>query len=303
MSRYNSRHYSRSRLSDWSGFSLRFLGALVVFAIAALSGAVIGGVSIYLINDAATPPPSAIASSNSTSAPADSATTPSPARQQEFGATSGRPVRMIDPAFPPPAPTAGRNNPPAPAEATARPPAGEPASPAAIPAPPAASQPPAAMQPQSAPASAAASQAPEQDNLQTTAHDAATRDTATQAAAPETGDHTSAPRKTAVTRKRTTVTNARQAGPQPGLQASDQAQSVTHRSFYDYYDRDDDRQRASATDLRARRGSGQTQQRLIVHRQDNYDRDDQADRRSGFPAQPRPAQSFFGFFGDHNDRN
>jgi hypothetical protein len=112
------------------------------------------------------------------------------------------------------------------------------------------------------------------------------------------------------------VTNARQAGPQPGPQASDQAQSITHRSFYDYYDRGDDQQRAFATepdstvrvrpDSRVRRGSSQTQQRIIVRRQDNYDRDDQADRRSGFPAQPRPAQPFFGFFGDRhgdNDRN
>lgn len=156
-----------------------------------------------------------------------------------------------------------------------------------------------------------------QDNVPTTERDAATHDVATQAAAPETAEHTGAPRKSAVTRKR--VTNARQSGPQ----ATDQAQSTTRRTFYDYYDRDNDQQRASAAepdsrDPRARRSPGQP--RIIVRRQDdqqgfavrqdNYDRDnrygrdsrdDQADRR--FPTQPRPAQSFFGFFGDRRYQN
>jgi hypothetical protein len=303
MSRYNSRHYSRSRWSDWSGFSLRFVGALVVFAIAALSGAVIGGVSIYLINDAATPPASAVATSNPRPAPTDSAMTSAPAHQQASDATNGKPVRMVDPAFPPPVPTAEPSHPPA--EATTQPPAGGPASSAAIQAPTAVSQPPAVMPPQSPPASAAASQAAPQDNLQITAHDAVARDAATQPAAPETGDHASARRKTAVTKKRATMTNAGPAAPQP----SDQAQSATRRSVYDYYDHDDDQQRASATEpgtsASARRGARQTQQRIIVRRQDNYDRDsrdNQTDRRSAFPAQPRPAQSF-GFFGDRRGDN
>jgi hypothetical protein len=303
MSRYNSRHYSRSRWSGWSGFSLRLVGALVVFATAALSGAVIGGVSIYLINDAATPPPSAVASSNSMPALTDGATTPAPARQQASGVTNGRPVRMVDPAFPPPVPTAGQSHPPA--EATTQPPAGSSAPSAAIQAPPAASQPLAAAPSQSPPASTAASPPPPQDNLQTTADDAAARDVTAQAATPETGDHASAPRKTKAARKRATVTNARQAGPQ----LPDQAQSATRRTIYDYYDRDDDQQRASATEpdttARVRRGSRQTQQRIIGRRQDNYDQDDrydQADRRSAFPPQPRPAQSF-GFFGDRHSDN
>ena len=111
-----------------------------------------------------------------------------------------------------------------------------------------------------------------QDDSQTTAQAAATHDAAAQAAAPEAGEHTGSPRKTAVTRKRATVT-----------------QSATRRTFYDYYDRDADQQRASATGpdttVRARRGLSQTQ-----------------DRR-GFPAQPRPAQPFFGFFGDRHYDN
>ena len=353
MPRYSSRYYSRSRWSDWSGFSLRLVGSLVVFAVAALSGAVIGGVSIYLINDAATPPPSAVANSDPTPALTNSATTstPAPPQQAPAAATNGRPVRVVDPAFPPPSPaeskpaapaaTATATQPPAenlvssaapPAQPTASQPA--PVQPQSPPASATASQPPA--QPQSPPASATASQPPAQENLQTTAHDAATheaatQDAATQAAAPETSEHANSPRKAA--RKR--VTGVRQPAYQPSPQNADQAQSTTRRTFYDYYDRDNDQQRASATEpdngVRTRpdprdpraRSSGQTQQRIIVRRQDNYDvrrqdnydRDDRygqdnrdADRR--FPAQPQPAQPLFGFFGGdrrdgswHDDRD
>jgi hypothetical protein len=263
MPRYNSPYYSRSRWSGWSGFSLRFVGSLVVFAVAALSGAVIGGVGIYLINDAATPPPSAGANINPP-ALTGSATTSAPARQVAPAVANGRPA----------------------ATAT-QPPADNAASSAAIQAQPPVPQPPAAAQPQSPPALTAASPPAPQDDSQTTAQDAATHDAATQAAAPEAGS----PRKTAVTKKRAAVT-----------------QSAARRTFYDYYDRDDDQQRASATGpdttVRARRGLSQTQQRIIVRRQDNYGRDDRAEAdRRGFPAQPRPAQPFFGFFGDRHYDN
>jgi hypothetical protein len=182
------------------------------------------------------------------------------------GATNSRPVRMIDPAFP--SPSSADSNASAPAATET------------------ATQPPAAA-PQSQPASTAASQAP-QDDSQTTVHDAATHDAAS-------------PRKTTVTRKRVTVTNSRQ------------------RTYYDYYDRDnrdnDDQQRASAAasdntvrarpdsrDMRARRGVSQTQQRIVVRRRDDYDRDgrDGGADRGAFPAQPRPAQSFFGPFDDRH---
>jgi len=278
MPRYNSRYYSRSRWSGWSGFSLRLVGSLVVFAIAALTGAVIGGVSIYLINDAATPPPSAGANSNPMPALTDSATTATAAPQQ--------------------APAA-----PAATETATRPPAENPVSSATIPAQPTASQP--ATQPQSSPASAAASQPMPQENSQTTAHDAVTHDAVTQAAAPETAEHTGSPHKTSVMRKRVTITNARPSG----LQLTDQAQSITRRTFYDYYDRDNDQQRASVTDPdtavrsrpdprdpRARRSLSQAQQRIIIRRQGDYYRDDRdADRRFGAP--PQPARPLFGFFG------
>jgi hypothetical protein len=305
------------------------VGSLVVFAIAALTGTIIGGVSVYLINDAVSLPPSVSANSNPTPAVTDRGTTSTPAPQQAPAATNGRPVRMVDPAFPPASPTESKPAAPAATATATQPPAENPVSSAAIPAQPTASQPPAPAPPQSPSASAAASQPMPQDNLQTTAHDGATHeaatpdtatpDAATQAAAPETSEHTSSPRKAA--RKR--VTNARPPASQSSSQATDQAQSTTRRTVYDYYDRDNDQQRASATepdsgvrtrldprDPRLRRSLSQAQQRIIVRRQDNYDRDDrygrddrddQADRR--FPAQPRPAQSFFGFFGDRHDDN
>jgi hypothetical protein len=330
---YNSPHYSRSRWSGWSGFSLRFVGSLVVFAIAALSGAVIGGVSIYLINDAATPPPSAGANSNqvlsdgATTSPSADHQATQQAGQQTPGATNGRPVRVIDPAFPPPSSAETKPAAPAATETATQPPAENSASSAAIPAQPTTSQPPAAVQPQSPPASVAASQPTPQDNarapapaaatLDTATHEAVTQGAATQAAAPEASEHAASPRKTAAARKR--GTNARYSGLQPAPQPSDQAQSATRRTVYDYYDRDNDQQRASAseqdTTVRGQRGPSQTQRRVIVRRQDNYsrdddrygrdNRDDQADHR-GFPAQPQPAQSFFGFFGDRhydNDRD
>jgi hypothetical protein len=242
MPRYNSPYYSRSRWSGWSGFSLRLVGSLVVFAVAALSGAVIGGVSIYLINDAATPPPSAGANVNPPVL-TRSATTSAPARQAAPVVASGPPVGAENAASSP-----------------------------AIQAQPTPSQPPAAAQPQSPPASMAVLPPAPQDDSQTTAQAAATHDAAAQAAAPEAGEHTGSPRKTAVTRKRATVT-----------------QSATRRTVYDYYDRDADQQRASATGpdttVRARRGLSQTQ-----------------DRR-GFPAQPPQAQPFVGFFGDRRYDN
>ena len=234
MPQYSSRHYSRSRWSGWSAFSLRLVGSLVVFAVAALSGAVIGGVSIYLINDAATVPPSAGLNTSSAPVLSDGATTPTMAGQQAAqqapGATDGRPVRMIDPASPPPS----------------------------------------SAQPQSPPPSAAASQPTPQDNSQTTAgdavipdtatHDAATtHDAAAQTAAPETGDqtdvHTDLPRKTAVARKR--ATNARRQGLQPGAQqATDQAQSTTRRAYYDYYDRDNDQPETATREHVGRKETG-----------------------------------------------
>ena len=297
MPRYSSRYYSRSRWSGWSGLSLRLVGSLVVFAVAALSGAVIGGVSIYLINDAATPPPSLGANPSPTSVVTDSEAASAAVRQETPGMKNGRPVRLVDPAFPPLSPVETKASAPAATAPATQPPAENPVSSAAIPAPPPASPPPAAAPPQSSPASAAASEPAPQDNLQTTAHDAATNDAATQAAAPETSEHTGSPRK--ATRKR--AINVR---PQPSPQ---QAQSAARRDFYDYYDRDSDEQRASATEpditvrgRPARRSPSQTQQRITVRRQDNYDRDDRYRRdgeadRGAFPAQPRPAQSFFGF--------
>jgi hypothetical protein len=297
---YHSQYYSRSRWSGWSGFSLRFVGALVVFAVAALTGAVIGGVSVYLINDAVSPPPSVTANTNKASALAENGS-PSPAQKpagQASGAANGRPVRTVGPVFPPPSSTEPNAAAPAATETATQPPAENSVTSTSTQAGPTAPQPPAATQPQSAPASTAASQAPQGD-APTTAPDAATHDAAAQAP-PEMGNRTDSPRKTAVTRKRVTATNARQ------------------RTYYDYYDRDNDEQRASAAtsdntvrarpDSRARRGAGQTQQRIIVRRQDDYDRDGRGDRdarsdRSVFPAQPRP--SFFGLFGDRhydNDR-
>jgi hypothetical protein len=290
MPRYNSPHYSRSRWSGWSGFSLRLVGSLVVFAVAALSGAVIGGVSIYLINDAANPPSSAGANGNPTPALTDSATTSAPAPQQAPAAANGKPVRLVDPAFPPPTPVESKPAAPAATATASQPPAEKPVSSVAT-------------QPQQT-----ASQPTPQENLQATAHDTATHDTTTheaatqdataQAAAPEASEHASSSRK--ATRKR--VTNARQ---QASPQAADQAQYATRRPVYDYYDRDSDQQRASAMDSRdprVRRSLSQTQQRIIVRRQDSYDRDDRygrddrdADAGRRFPAQPRPAQSFFGF--------
>jgi hypothetical protein len=287
MPRYNSRYYSRSRWSGWSGFSLRLVGSLVVFAVAALSGAVIGGVGIYLINDAATPAPSAVANSNPMPAVTDSATTSTPAPQQAATATNGRSVRTVDPAFPPPSPVESRPAAPVATETATQSPAENPVSSAAIQPQPTAPQP------------------TPQENLQPTAHDAVTHDAATQAAAPETSEHTGSPRKTSVMRKRVTITNARPSG----LQATDQAQSITRRTFYDYYDRDNDQQRASVTDPdtavrsrpdprdpRAQRSLSQAQQRIIIRRQGDYYRDDRdADRR--FRAPPQPARPLFGFFG------
>jgi hypothetical protein len=270
---YHSQYYSRSRWSDWSGFSLRLVGALVVFAIAALTGAVIGGVSVYLINDAVSPPPSVTANTTKAPALAENAPAQAPAGQTP-GATNGKPVskpvRMVDPAFPPPSSADANAAPPAPTETATQPPAETSVSSAATPAEPTAPQSPAAGQPQPAPTSTAASQA-QQDDSQASAHDAAAHDIAS-------------PRKTTATRKRVTATSARQ------------------RTYYDYYDRDnrdnDDQQRASAAtsddtararpgsrDGRTRRGVSQTQ-------------------RGAFPAQPQP--SFFGLFGDRhydNDRN
>ncbi len=373
-----------------SSLSLRFAGALVVFAVAALSGAVIGGVSVYIINDALTPPPSAVANANRTSAGAERPAAPS--RQAASGSATGawngpsntqavsqdgvqqgrpvpqdRPVRIVDPAFPPPstAPTIPATSPaqmqPSPSQSAADTPprssaASQPAgsndptaaetSPRTAPVAatakpwpdalsrtrPSAPSAPAAEKPQqnttargeervsepptktSDDRKAASSAHAEPDDQKALSSARAVTDEQKSATSARTAadDQTGTTRKAASAKRRATSTK------RPTTEASDEAQSGTRRSFYDYYDRDerDPRDAANSSkvtvrpqpnsqDPRLRRSAAKSKERIVVRQQrdpdEREDRSDDSDR-AALPAQPRPAQSFFGFFGgDHDD--
>lgn len=267
----------RYRSSGWSGLSFRFIGSLVVFAVAALSGAVIGGVGIYIINDAINPPPSAEASAHG---PVSSA--PKQAKAQDnksSAATAAQPQSSPKPvASPATSKTASetkRQNESHAATQDAAQQAGQKPLDALSRAHPTETSAPAADSAPHGPSAQAEGKAPDDAN----AKSAAARDA--------TDKQTDVARKKAAAKKRLTRRSA------PGV--SQQAQSGPQRSLYDYYDRDGQQQRTFS----------QTRQRVIVRRQNGFDdrwddRNRQADR---FPAQPRP--SFFGPFGrgGYNDRD
>lgn len=287
-----SRHYSRSKWSGWSELSLRFVATLVVFALAGLSGAVIAGVGVYLINDAVAPPPSADANGKNT-------------------------LTLVDK----PSPAASSNSAPAATEMAVQPRSDGAASSAASQNQPKAPQAPVAVQPQSSPVSPAAphsgANARVADEPQQSP--AARADDKTQAgkAQDETGTETGAARTPTGNprdysrkgaRKRVTATTTRQ----PGPQASEEAQSADRRPYYDYYNRGDEQWRNSANgaqttertrpDSRTRRGFSQSQERVQdrnqerngVRRQANSNDWGDGDRDQ---FQSRRPQSSFGFFG------
>jgi len=323
-----------------SSLSLRFVGALVVFAIAALSGAVIGGVSVYIINDALTPPPSALASANK--APAAARAVPSSPSPSGVAATDadrpanaqagahlnaqGKPVRTVGPAF---APSAGSPVSPAPTEPQpALPPQSHPAtvmqpSPAASePAPQ--NNPPDAQTAQTDPAAAAAKPWPDALSRKPPAVPSmrAVGNTEPNTAVQSEERSPDVRKKMIEDRHKAASAKRRMMGPRHATtEAAGEAQSGSRRTFYDYYDRDDRERRDAASDVngaartqpnaqdpRARRSFSRSKERIIVRRQDDEpeardDRSDDADR-AVVPAQPRPARSFFGFFGggrDHYD--
>jgi hypothetical protein len=305
-------------------WSVRVVRMLVVVAVAALSGAVIGGASVYLISDALSPPPPSHAPSRAdtntgnaivlnATPPAQSKTQPAPGVPN----AQDRPIRMIDPAFPPPTPSAAA----APATATAEPPVGssaastqnapaESAQIAAQPAAPAPSQP----QPKSWP-------------------DALSRAHPDTAAAPETDTQPAVPAPRAAesgpddgnnnlpaARASNTDENRVATRPTPARQrtvtrtkrpaAQGFAPSAVARTpIYDYYGQGDDRDRQDSAvapgpavqgrsdlrDGRAQRSTDKAKPRIVVRQQENS-------AQSDGEAQRQPTPSFFGgLFGRDRD--
>jgi hypothetical protein len=315
------------------GFSwaLHVVGSLTVIALALLSAAVITGSVVYVINDASEPP------SETSHAAAGNGAQPLSAQavhQPAAGAVNaqGKPVRIVDPAFPPPSPNTQSASGPSPNVPSANTQAAGAPAPVAATAPPQAApteiaptQSPAAAPPK-APAGVAQSQSTTDvvSHKEDTGTDSSRVEQAPQKAVTHAEDKTpedknnagsvhAASRYPAGAKKRATVTNTARSA----MQASDQAQSTARRRVYDYYSSDDyngqnaampdsgNPAQQNARDPRAQRGLSKTKTRVIVRRQDDYD--DQYGRgddgyRAAWPAQPRPRQSFFGFFGrDRSD--
>jgi cytoskeletal protein RodZ len=197
--------YQRYRGSRWF---VRIAGALFLVAVAVLSGAVIGGVGVYIMNDdmnddVVSPPPSdAGATANKASAPADSEA------RQPIGVTSAedKPVGTADPALPlPSAPT----------------------------------QPAAAAPPQSAPAPQTGAVEPPQQN---TAGQDKTSDDANSAGPARAATNGQIARKAALAKKRAAAARMRRST----AEAWHDEQPAAQRPVYDYYRRDDRDHRDSA---------------------------------------------------------
>jgi hypothetical protein len=312
-------------------WSVRLARTVLVVAIALLSGAVIGGASVYLISDALTaPPPSVRADANASNAVADNAapaaaqpaSQPSPpTTSQSATSAEGKPVRTIDPALPAPTPL-----PPAPsANAPGAQPSGEVAasqspavaaqpssSPAAASAPPLAPQ----EHPQIANPQTAAQPVPQSGPAQKSWPDALSRMHPSTAVAPDSAlnDANNPPAARATTPNETGSADKSMpvkkltAGKAITRRTQDAARDVRQdgrRPIYDYYGKVGDGDRQDQANARRWHGSSKTKARIIVRQQDDSDQGDdrghEADR--ALPPQPPPAQSFLGglFGGDHND--
>ncbi len=267
----------RYRSSGWSGLSLRFLASLVVFAIAALSGAVIGGVSVYIINDAINPPPPALASTDGSGS---SGPKQPQAQDSKSPAAVVQPQSSPKPIVPAASQTMPQNESHAPMHA--------------------------ATQAATQDTSQQAAQKPSDALSRTHATEASApaADSASHGAQAKTSDEAdtkSGPTRTTdnqtdTARKKAAGVAKKRVTRRSAPETSEQAQSAPQHSYYDYYDRDAPH---------AQRGFNQSRPRVIVRRQDNYDygwddRNREADR---FPAQSRP--SFFGPFGGgrYNNRD
>lgn len=295
-------------------WALHVVGSLTVIVLALLSAAVISGSVVYVINDASEPP-------SETGHAAGKGAQPLSAQavhQPGAGAvnTQGKPVRIVDPAFPPPETSSGpsantRAVDSSPVTATTPAPAPTPQSPEA-----------ASATPSRAPAGAA--QSPAATAVASHKEDAGTESSeqpAQRAAAREADrtadDKNNAGTAHAASRSAAGVKKRASNTVRSAMQASEQVQSTARRRIYDYYSSDDrDGQNAAVADFgnpaqpnlrdtRAQRGSSRTRARVMVRRQDDdYNDDDRSDdqARAAWRAQPRRAQSFFGFFGrDRSD--
>lgn len=260
-------------------WSIRVVRTLVIAAVALLSGAVIGGVSVYVISDALTaPPPSAVP--NAGKVAADNGT---PASEPAPGAANAQsePVRVVDPAFPPPASSLSvpATAAPRPPDASSAPASQEVVAPPALPAPDASSaqsEEPSAPDAQQQPSPVAEKPSDDANNNPAAARAAAANETEPVV--------TSAPTKQRAA-TRTIRPAARDATRDLKQQLRDAA---ARRPIYDYYDAGD-RDRADLAPAAGRTppGAGKTKSRVAVRRQSNAD---QANSNAVLPPQPPPAQ-------------
>jgi hypothetical protein len=277
--------YSRYRGARW--LFVHLMGTLVVLALALLSGAVIGGVGIYILNDALGPPPDGGAAANRAAVLADSADLKAKhaVRKPTVATTAeGGPVRTAQPVSAPP--PVGPDKAPPPSQTSA------PTSSAAE------AQSSASAQPQASPAPQTAAAEQSQQNAAGRAEEK-TSDNANSEASPRV-PNSEVTRKAALAKRHAAVASAR-----PSRSEIWGERQLSMRPVYDYYGRDDYAGRDFAPDSadgamamrpsqpvlpRAQRGLSQTRARIDVRQQDNF--------------YQRPHRSFFGVFsqGRYSDR-
>jgi hypothetical protein len=217
--------YRRYRGSRWL---VGIASTLAVLAVALLSGAVIGGVGVYIFNDALDPPPPGGATASKASAPIVSA-------DPKAGRLLRRPAGLTNKLV-------GTAAPPLPLPPAAAPPDDTPPSRAAAAAmPPAEAQPAAAAPPQSSPAPPTAAAEGSQQNSAGHAGEKPSGD-ANGAAPAHAAANSQTAHRAALAKKRAAVASMRR----PMTEAWSDGQAAAQRPVFDSYRRGDrDRQDSS----------------------------------------------------------